>query len=106
MISNAYSVFDTKSLLFNLPFFAVNDGSAIRSFMDLANDANTTVGRHPSDFVLYHVGHYDDATGGVQPIAPLRHVIDAIALVHKQSDLPFPELAGDQQQRELNGGGK
>ena len=90
MKMNAYSIFDTKALQYHLPFFQPADGAAVRMLMDLANDPNTTIGRHPSDFVLYQVGHYDDTLGDIQPCAPLRHVIDAVALVRIQPSL-FPE---------------
>jgi len=78
---NAYSVYDNKSLVYGVPFFAPTDGSAIRSFRDLANDTNTTVGRHPGDFVLYCVGLYDDQQGALSGLSPLRHVVDAPALI-------------------------
>ena len=87
MIMNAYSIFDMKALQYHLPFFQPADGAAIRMLMDLVNDPNTMVGRHPSDFVLYHVGHYDDARGEVQPIAPLRHIVDAVSLLRVQPGL-------------------
>ena len=92
MKMNAYSIFDMKALQYHLPFFQPADGAAVRMLMDLANDPNTTIGRHPSDFVLYQVGHYDDELGDIQPCAPLRHVIDAVALVRIQPSL-FPEPA-------------
>ena len=53
MKMNAYSIFDTKALQYHLPFFQPQDGAAVRMLMDLVNDPNTTVGRHPADFVLY-----------------------------------------------------
>lgn len=32
-------------------------------FTDLANDKNTTVGRHPEDFKLVRLGEFDDIEG-------------------------------------------
>lgn len=89
MISLAYSVFDTKSLQYHLPFFQPTDGAAVRLLSDIVNDPNTSVGRHPADFILYCIGHYDDGLGGLMPVSPLRHVIDAVALVKVQQPL-FP----------------
>lgn len=91
MKSNAYTVYDNKALVYGTPFFAATDGSAVRSFTDLANDHNTTVGRHPGDFSLFMVGTYDDAVGGLVPVSPLRHVIDATAVVSLQ---PAPLFEG------------
>lgn len=78
---NAYSLFDNKALQYHAPFFTHTDGSAVRMLQDLVGDLNTNVGRHPSDYVLYGIGTYDDATGFMEPASPLRHVMDAVALV-------------------------
>lgn len=77
----AYSIYDVKALNYHAPFFAHTDGSALRSFADLANDANTTIGRHPTDYSLWCVGEFDDYTGFVTHFAPLVHVADAASLV-------------------------
>lgn len=87
MIINAYSVYDRKALQYHAPFFAVADGAAVRSFMDLANDSNTTVGRHPGDYVLYRVGSFDDASGIVLPTDNPQHVTDALPLVRAQGNI-------------------
>lgn len=89
MITHAYSIYDNKALVYGLPFFAPTDGSAIRSFQELANDAQTTVGRHPADFSLFHVGLYDDQKASLTPVLPLRHVVDATAVLRIQHDLPL-----------------
>lgn len=78
----AYSIYDRKALVYGTPFFSPTDGSAVRSFRDLANDANTTVGRYPGDFALYCVGTYGDQKGELTGVVPLRHVIDATQLVN------------------------
>lgn len=89
MILHAYTIYDRKALQYHAPFFAVADGAALRSFMDLANDPQTSVGRHPGDYVLYRCGAYDDAAGLLLPIAPVEHVSDALPLVRATQALPF-----------------
>lgn len=89
MILHAYTIYDRKALQYHSPFFAVADGAALRSFMDLANDPNTTVGRHPADFILYRCGGFDDVTGGLLPVPVLDHVSDALPLVKPSAGLPF-----------------
>lgn len=85
----AFSIYDNKALQFHTPFFSSTDGAAVRSLSELVSDANTTIGRHPSDYVLYCIGSYDDNLGAMVPISPLRHVIDAVALVKIQPPLPL-----------------
>lgn len=87
MVLNAYSIYDRKALQYHPPFFASTDGAAVRSFSDLANDGNTTIGRHPADYVLFFVGTYNDGNAELVAESPLRHVMDATALLHVQPNL-------------------
>lgn len=84
---NAYSIFDNKALQYHSPWFASTDGAAVRSLADLVADPNTTIGRHPNDYVLYCIGTYDDALGLLMAETPLRHVMDAASLVKVTADL-------------------
>lgn len=100
MILSAYSIYDRKALQYFSPFYASTDAAATRSFADLANDLNTNIGRHPSDFVLFNVGVFDDNTGELLAVTPLKHVADAQALVLPPSALPlFPQAAGNDEPR-------
>jgi len=88
-IVHAYTIYDRKALTYSPPFFVAADGLAVRMFGDLVGDTNTQVGRHPGDFVLYRCGAYDDSNGSLLPVAALQHIVDAQALVPRQSALPF-----------------
>lgn len=92
MIIKAYSVYDRKAFQYHTPFFAVADGVAMRMVQDLANDASTSIGAHPGDYVLYHVGLYDDSNGLLRSDGPPVHIVDAINLVRHQEQL-FPKPA-------------
>ncbi|UDN67594.1 nonstructural protein [robinz microvirus RP_62] len=83
MVLHGYSVFDTKALVYSPPFFQSAHGAAIRMFMDLANDVNTTIGRHPADYILFHVCQFDDQTGLSTAIEPRAHLADAISLLNR-----------------------
>lgn len=89
MMLKAYSIFDNKALQYHPPFFASTDGAATRMLADLVGDSQTSIGRHPSDYVLYCVGEYDDTKGVMRPYSPLVHVVDAVALVPVQKSLPL-----------------
>lgn len=86
-----YSIYDRKALQYHPPFFASTDGSALRSVTDLVTDTNTSVGRHPGDYVLFYVGEYDDQVGAMIPVSPLVHVLDVLALVPQAQPLPFQD---------------
>lgn len=63
MILIGFSLLDIKTGIFNTPFFMAHAGQAMRACMDLGQDPQTTVGRHPADFQLCQVGTFDDQTG-------------------------------------------
>lgn len=81
MIQNCYSIYDRKALVYSPPFYAVNHGAAIRMVTDAVADPNTSLARHPADYVLYCVGAWDDAKGRLHAVDPLDHVIDVISTV-------------------------
>lgn len=88
MILQAYSLLDEKAQAFSAPWFVASEGLALRALTDLASDTNTTVGRHPRDFVLYQVGNFDDQRGELIPIIP-RQVVRADSLLAVQPALPM-----------------
>lgn len=59
------SVRDRAADAYGRPFFVAALGQAIRSFTDEVNKKgpDNTIGSHPEDFDLYHLGTFDDATG-------------------------------------------
>jgi len=60
-----YAIFDTATGVYEKPFFGQSDGEVKRSFMDIANDADHPIGKHPEDYSLYRLGNFDDNTGMV-----------------------------------------
>lgn len=60
MVINMYSIFDTLSEIFHKPFTEINNASATRAF-------NESIKENPNknDFVLYHIGAYDDNSGTI-----------------------------------------
>lgn len=67
MVLKAYSIFDVKADSYNAPFFKSTHGQALRDFVDLVNNPETVVSRHPEDFKLCCIGSFDDSTGQVWP---------------------------------------
>lgn len=71
MLVKAFSLLDTKSGLFSLPWFFPHDANAVRAVRALGLDKATTVGQYPSDYVLYCIGEFDDSVGLLtSPFAP------------------------------------
>lgn len=77
MITKAFCVYDSKALVYGVPMFIPSVGAAVRSFADVCNDPDSVVCKHPSDFVLYEIGEFDDATGRLVAYEPLRNLGNA-----------------------------
>lgn len=95
MLYRAFSVYDSKARIFNLPFYFINVGEALRAFSDLANDLTTSVGRHPHDFSLQEIGTYDALTGHLLAVHPFVNHGLAAAFVRDAAPctLPFPSVS-------------
>lgn len=63
MKQNIYSIYDTASGLYSRPFFTKSDAEAVRSFSDIATDAEHPIGAHPEDYTLFRLGTFDDVCG-------------------------------------------
>lgn len=77
MILKAFAVYDLKALNFGVPFFMSSVGAAVRGFADLANDAQSSVNKHPEDYQLFEIGEYDDAVGLLKDLHPSRLLAQA-----------------------------
>lgn len=58
-----FSIFDLAAQSFMPPFFMPTVGMAVRAFGDDVVRPETHFARHPGDFVLYHLGGFDDLNG-------------------------------------------
>lgn len=81
MLLKAFSIKDSKTGIFNTPFFNHTPGEAERNFRELANDKQSMVGKYPEDYDLYAMGEYDDQTGKVEWKATPEHLVKAVQLV-------------------------
>ena len=76
-----YTVNDSCSGIYDRPFVGRSDGESLRSFTDIACDADHPIGKHPEHFSLWRVGTFDDNTGVVDPEVPvcIGKAIDLVA---------------------------
>lgn len=59
------AVFDAAAQTYGRPIFVVHRAQAVRTFRDEINRlaGDNVMAAHPTDFELYFVGTFDDATG-------------------------------------------
>lgn len=67
MKQDIVSVFDSAAGAFGRPIFVPAIGLAMRSFTQEVNAVreDNQMNKHPSDFVLYRLGEFDDSTGAI-----------------------------------------
>jgi len=70
MITKIFSIYDTKAKAYNTPFYMLQEGQALRGFMDLVNDPQTSISKHPSDYILFMIGTFDDQTSITENTVP------------------------------------
>ncbi len=66
-----FGIFDTVSGVYDRPVVARSEGEMVRSFKDIASDADHPIGKHPEHFKLFRTGTYDDNTGVIEPEVPV-----------------------------------
>lgn len=60
-----YAVYDSKAESFANPFFFNTKGEALRAWSEACNDDKSPFWKHPSDYTMFEIGSYDNATGRI-----------------------------------------
>lgn len=69
-----FAVLDQAVNAFLPPFHSRAKGEAIRSFSDAVNDKEHQFFRHSTDYILFHLGEFDDGSGMFSTAEPVRVV--------------------------------
>lgn len=87
-ILQCVAIRDVK-VAFNRPFFAPSLGAALRAFTDEVNrqEPNNEMNRHPNDFSLYHLGHYNDEDGTLHPLPHPTQLAEASACLNPDQQI-------------------
>ena len=117
MLHLVFAVYDSASAVYDRPWVARSEGEAVRSFGDIAQDADHPIGKHPEHYKLYRLGTYDDNTGvldagekGPVHVANAHELVAAVrnisagALKSNGPDLPLPEDLTSERLPESYGG--
>lgn len=65
-----YSIYDSISCIYSQPFYAINDGMALRQFENAANDPESNVSKHHASFSLVLIGEFDDQNAEITDLLP------------------------------------
>lgn len=103
MILKVFSVYDVKACAYMQPFFAVNSGSALRSFDDAVMDEKSIFAKHPGDYQLFELGTFDDSVGLLTSLVPVKCLANAADFAGRK---PASEVPIFEQMKELANGSK
>ena len=79
-----FSIYDNVAQVFEPPFTEKNKGTAIRRIQDLMqSNANSPYAKFPDNFVLFHIGYYDNSVAGILDLEP-EQVITFLELTDKK----------------------
>lgn len=73
-MTKVYAIYDVKAEAYMQPFNAETAGLALRSFAGAANDPQTTIGKFPTDFILYEIATFDEHTGRYESYPEPKHL--------------------------------
>ncbi len=62
MILQIFDIFDSATGSYARPFFMLSKAEATRAFIDIINDEQSSIHKHPADFTLFHLGSFDQET--------------------------------------------
>jgi len=60
MITQIFSVYDSKTKAYFPPMYFPTIGAAIRTMEDTLLDQDNQITRHPEDYTLFHIGEWND----------------------------------------------
>lgn len=85
-----FSVYDSAAKAFLRPFMAPTRGMALRGFMDACSSPDHEFAKHASDYTLFEIGSFDEATGILVPLPSHERVASALELVSPNLGSPTP----------------
>lgn len=92
MMTQLFTVYDSKAERFLKPFESETIATALRAFTELVNMSDHQFNRFPEDYTLYCIAQFDPETGKVDSYGTPQSIALASTLV--QSQFAQPEVNG------------
>lgn len=84
---NCYTVLDMVSEVYSqFPFPAANDNDAIRAFSQVINSQDSEWGKNPLDYVLFHCGTYNMATGQIAGTDIIKKLVAGVDVLMEEKE--------------------
>jgi len=79
MLLETVTIYDLKSKVYSQPVHVSHVAAGVRAFGDAVNEKSSQYNKHPEDYIMFHIGTFDDQTGVLTPIPPVE-LAKALAL--------------------------
>lgn len=79
------AVYDVKVGAYLPPWFVPSFGVAERAFADAVLEKDSPFGKHPEDYILFHVGEWAPDEGIVTPLRAPVELLRALSVVAKEN---------------------
>lgn len=63
MTLEVFAVYDSTVALYSKPFYSRSKGEALRSWVHIANDSESSIYKNPEDYTLFHMASFEEKTG-------------------------------------------
>ncbi len=75
MKMSIFSVYDAQTEAYMRPWTAQTEGQATRIFTDELQRPESEISKHPADYSLFVIGHFNDSSGEITPQIPNKMLI-------------------------------
>lgn len=82
-----FSIYDSAAAYYKEPFCCNNKGIALREFADACLNPQTFLAKHPADYTLFLLGHFDDVTGVFEQLTAPQSLGKALDFISKAEEL-------------------
>lgn len=86
MKTKIFTVYDSKAEAYMSPFYMQSTGAAIRAFSDTAADPSSQIAKHPSDYTLFEIGEFDDATAEISLLTAKKSLGVAVEFINQTKE--------------------
>lgn len=83
MKQEVFAIYDSAAAIYNMPVFMPTIAMARRIFDDQVKREGSELAKHPEDFILYHLGTYDQTLGKFMNLKEPTRVASALDYVEK-----------------------
>lgn len=83
-----FSIYDSKTGLYQVPFVAHNKAHAMRTVTDFLHSDKSPISRFPTDYELYEIAQFDDCTGIITSLSAPVHVCKLLDLLSLDAETP------------------